>query len=264
MDTAYLNAFYEGYDEEQRFARRSSRVEFLTTVRYIDRYLRPGMRILEVGAGTGRYSRHYAAQGYSVDAVELVEHNIAVLRKHRTPDMDLRVRQGNACDLSAYADDRFDCTLLLGPLYHLFSPEDKRRAVAEALRVTKPGGLLYAAFIMNDATILSWGLQQGHLAEGLKNGLITQDFHCASVPEMVFEMSTLEEIESLMAGFPVKTRHLVASNGMSCHFADCLDGADDELFDAWLAYHFHTCERRELLGYSSHLLFVGEKVGKTE
>ena len=260
MDVSYLKAFYESYDEEARFSRRSSSVEFLTTVRYIDRYLRPGMSLLEVGAGTGRYSRHYAAQGYAVDAVELVEHNIDVFREKTTPDMNLRVRQGNACDLSMFEDGCFDITLVLGPLYHLFSMEDKRRAVSEALRVTRPGGLLYVAFIMNDATILSWGLQQGHLAEGLKNGLITEDFHCASVPEMLFDMSTLQEVETLMAEFPLEQRHLVASNGMSCHFGDTLDAADDELFRAWLAYHFHTCERRELLGYSSHLLYIGAKL----
>ena len=49
-----LNDFYENYDEEGRLLSRSGNVEFTTTMHFIQKYLRPGMRILEVGAATGR------------------------------------------------------------------------------------------------------------------------------------------------------------------------------------------------------------------
>jgi len=48
-----INAYYESYDEDHRLTVRHGMVEFLTTVHYIERYLKPGMRILEIGAGTG-------------------------------------------------------------------------------------------------------------------------------------------------------------------------------------------------------------------
>ena len=80
--TEILTQFYENYDEDNRLATGYGAVEFRTTLHYIEKYLRPGMRILEVGAATGRYSHHFARLGYRVDAVELVEHNIEIFKKN--------------------------------------------------------------------------------------------------------------------------------------------------------------------------------------
>lgn len=132
-----LTEFYNSYDEDRRLRSSHGMVEFLTTMHYIETYLKPGDRVLEVGAGTGRYSHALARQGYTVDAVELVEHNIKVFRENTQENENIRVIQGDALDLSAFEDHTYDMTLLLGPLYHLYSLEDKRRAVSEALRVTK-------------------------------------------------------------------------------------------------------------------------------
>ena len=79
-----LEQFYNNYDEDGRLRSRHGMVEYLTTMRYIERYLRPGMRILEIGAGTGRYSHSLAQKGYQVDSVELVEHNIEVFKSKTT------------------------------------------------------------------------------------------------------------------------------------------------------------------------------------
>ena len=73
-----LSQYYSSYDENHRLTSRHGMVEFLTTMRYIEKYLQPGMRILEIGAGTGRYSHSLARNGYHVDAVELVQHNIEI------------------------------------------------------------------------------------------------------------------------------------------------------------------------------------------
>ena len=97
----YLNDFYNHYDEDGRLAVKHGSVEFLTTMRYIDRYIRPGDRVLEIGAGTGRYSHTLARRGYTVDAVELIEHNIAVFRNNTQSGENVAITQGNALDLSA-------------------------------------------------------------------------------------------------------------------------------------------------------------------
>ena len=129
----YLIDFYNQYDEDSRLAPRHGSVEFLTTMRYIEKYIRPGHRVLEVGAGTGRYSHALAGRGYAVDAVELVEHNIEIFRQNTRPGEPVTITQGNAMDLSAFPDDAYDIVLLLGPLYHLYNAEDKRRALGEAI-----------------------------------------------------------------------------------------------------------------------------------
>ena len=82
----YLIDFYNNYDEDSLLASKHGTVEFLTTMRYIEKYISSGDHVLEIGAGTGRYSHALARQGYTVDAVELVEHNIEVFRKNTLPN----------------------------------------------------------------------------------------------------------------------------------------------------------------------------------
>lgn len=138
-----LNAYYSSYNEDERFDKRHNSVEFLTTMDYIRRYLTPGDRILEIGAGSGRYSHALARTGHRVDAVELIPRNIGLFRERTEPGEDVSIRQGTATDLSCFEDGTFDLTLLLGPMYHLFTEEEQRAALSEAARVTKPGGLVF-------------------------------------------------------------------------------------------------------------------------
>lgn len=78
----YLIDFYNNYDEDCRLVLKHGTVEFLTTMRYIEKYIRPGNYVFEIGAGTGRYSHALARRGYTVDAVELVSHNIDIFRNN--------------------------------------------------------------------------------------------------------------------------------------------------------------------------------------
>ncbi len=87
--------------------------------------------------------------------MELADSNIEAFRKKLTPEDTLDLAQGNALDLSRYADDSFDIVLLFGPLYHLHSETDQMHCLREAKRVCKPGGKLFAAFIANDMVILT-------------------------------------------------------------------------------------------------------------
>ena len=106
MDTLdILTQYYSNYNEEGRLLSRHGSVEYLTTMRYIEKYLQPGMRILEVGAATGRYSHTLAQKGFRVDAVELVQHNIEIFKQKTLPGENVTIRQGDARDLSYYTRD---------------------------------------------------------------------------------------------------------------------------------------------------------------
>lgn len=104
----YLIDFYNNYDEDSRLEPKHGTVEFLTTMRYIEKYLKPGNCVLEIGAGTGRYSHALARQGYSVSAIELIEHNIEVFQKNTLASENISVVQGNALDLSAFQNNQYD------------------------------------------------------------------------------------------------------------------------------------------------------------
>jgi ubiquinone/menaquinone biosynthesis C-methylase UbiE len=135
-----LEQYYSNYDEEGRLLSKHGQVEYRTTMTYIHKFLRRGMRILEVGAGTGRYTIALAHEGYQVDAVELLRHNLDILKSKLTASDKITARQGNALDLSVYADETFDLVLVLGPMYHLYNVIDKRTVLKEAIRVAKKGG----------------------------------------------------------------------------------------------------------------------------
>ena len=102
-------------DEEGRLVSKHGMVEYITTMKYIDRYLKPNMRIMEIGAATGRYSHALAQKGYRVDAVELVAHNIEIFKQNTIAGEPVTITQGNATDLSDFESDTYDITLLLGP-----------------------------------------------------------------------------------------------------------------------------------------------------
>lgn len=255
-----ISQFYENYDEDGRLTSRHGAVEFLSTVRYVEQYLRPGMRILEIGAGTGRYSHYFARNGYRVDAVELVEHNIEIFRANTQPGESITIVQGNALDLGDFCDNAYDITLLLGPMYHLFSEEGKLQALGEAIRVTKSGGVICVAYCGNDATILQFCFARGMLKDERYQQLVDPvTFKAGSDPLELFELHRPEEIEALRAHFPVTPLHLVASDGAARYLRPVLEEMDEVLYQQYLQYHFATCERRDMLGYSNHYLDIFRK-----
>lgn len=255
-----LSQYYENYDENNRLNSRHGMVEYLTTIRYVDKYLRPGMRILEVGAGTGRYSHKFAQQGYQVDAVELLEHNIDKFRENTLPGENVRIIQGNAKDLSSFNDDTYDITLLLGPMYHLFTEEDKLQALSEAIRVTKKGGIVFVAYCGNDATILQFCFLRGMLnAEHYKSLIDPVTFKAHSDPAELFDLHRKEEVDALRSHFNVTPLHYVATDGYAHYMRAALSEMDEQLYEQYLRYHFATCERTDMVGYSNHTLDIFRK-----
>lgn len=263
----YLQEHYSHSDEESRLLSRHGQVEYLTTLRYVERYLFPGAKILEIGAGTGRYSHALAKQGYAVDALEPVPYHIEIFQSKITPEEKISIRQGNARDLSAFADDAYDLILLLGPLYHLFTAEDKRQAIREALRVTKPGGLVFAAYCVADASILNYGFKKGNIHRLLEPndfcGLTMPGYKPWSTPKSVIEIVRKEDIDALMTGFPVERLHYVATDLFTEHLSETVDAMDDATFEVYLNYHFFLCERPDMLGITHHSLDIFRKEGAT-
>ena len=254
----YLTEYYAHYDEEGRLARnRRGQVEYVTTMTYLRRYLRPGCRVLELGAGTGRYSVTLAGEGYDVTAVELVEHNLEQLRGKITPDMSIRAIQGNALNLSMLEPAAYDLTLLFGPLYHLFTWEDKRQAISEALRVTKPGGIVMAAYCISEGSILEYAFRRGRLWELIREGMLDPDtFVTRSKPSDLFDMVRKGDIDRMMADFSVERLHYVAAEGFSYFMRQEQEEMDEDTFRMFLRYHLTVCEHPDLVGVTAHSLDI--------
>ena len=257
----YLKDYYESYDEDSRLLSRHGSVEYITTRKYIDQALSgdKSKKILEVGAATGRYSVTLAKEGWDVTAVELLEHNISILRSKLTGEENIRVLQGNAMDLSALEDDAFDLTLVLGPMYHLYNKADKLRALSEAVRVTRPGGTIMVAYCMNDPTVVQYVFGMNYLKEVMDFNMISADWRCLSEPKDLFELVRTEEIAELDEAVDVRRIKLVATDGATNYMREFVDAMDDETFAKWLEYHFTVCERQDLIGASHHTLDILRK-----
>lgn len=255
-----LSEYYGSYDEDQRLSSRHGSVEFLTTMRYIEKYLRPGMRVLEIGAATGRYSHTLARKGYRVDAVELVQHNIDIFKTNTQPGEDVRIYQGNAKKLDMLSDETYDITLLLGPMYHLFTVPEQLEALSEAIRVTKKGGVVFAAYCGNEATMVQYCFGRGMIKEQRYRDLIDPvTFKASSDPAELFELYRKEDIDKLMAVFPVTRLHYVGTDMATNYMRQAVDEMDAELFSLYLQYHFAICERSDLVGASHHILDIFRK-----
>lgn len=256
----HLTNFYEKFNEDGRLISKHGMVEYLTTMRYVEKYLKPNIRILEIGAGTGRYSHTLAQMGYKVDAVELIEHNIEIFKQNTLENELVTITQGNATDLSAFKNNTYDITLLLGPLYHLFTTEDKIDALSEAIRVTKKGGVVFAAYCMGDASVLLHGFVKGNI-HGLieKCMLDTETFDTFSNPCDIFELHRKEDIDKLRSKFNITQLHFVATDGYTNHMVEAVDKMDEQTYELYLKYHFATCERQDMIGYSHHTLDIFRK-----
>lgn len=258
----YLINHYNNYDEDSRLVPKHGSVEFLTTMKYIEKYIKSDDRVLEIGAGTGRYSHALAREGYEVDAVELVEHNIKIFKQNTQSNEKITITQGNAMDLSAFPDNKYDITLLLGPLYHLYTKADKHQALSEAIRVTRPGGIVFAAYVISDGCLLDEGFHRGNInvAEHIKKGLLdSHTFAAKSEPKDLFELVRKENIDNLMSVFPITRLHYVAADGCALFMREAIDTMDNDTFELYLKYHFATCEREDLLGISSHAIDIFRK-----
>jgi ubiquinone/menaquinone biosynthesis C-methylase UbiE len=166
---------YDEQDEATRLSRSPhGRLELLRTQELLRRYLPPApASVLDVGGGTGVHAEWLAADGYAVHLVDPVPKHVQQASTVGT----FTAAVGDARQLEA-ADGSFDAALLLGPLYHLVDRTDRVRALLEAVRVTRPGGIVAAAAISRHMALLGWCVagelddeRAGKLAAVLETGV---------------------------------------------------------------------------------------------
>ena len=246
-----LSSFYNKFNENKRLDTRHGQVEFLTSIKYIHEYLSPNDRIVDIGAGPGKYSIYLKNEGYDVTAVEYVRPNIGMLK---AKDKDIRVVEASAVDLSMFDDDEFDVGIMFGPMYHLYKKEDKLKALNEAKRICRK--YLFVTYIMNEYAVIEYAFKDDNYKQ-IKDKL-TPDFHIDD-PDNLFFQSRIEDIDELNELSGLKLIRRFASDGPTDYMRSTINKMDDETFEAYIRFHQATCERKELLGASSHIVDVLEK-----
>ena len=257
-----LEIYYNKFNEEKRLNSRHGQVEFCVSMKYIHDCLsmlgveKENIKILDVGAGTGRYSIPLAEEGYDVTAVELVKHNLGRLKQKSSL---VKAYQGNALKLSRFEDQTFDLTLVFGPLYHLKSKEEKITALKEAKRVTKEGGYVLAAYIMNEYSIITYAFKEGHILEAIKEGMIDESFHCTEKGNPLYSMVRLEDIEELNDLAGLEREKIISADGAANYIRQSLNALSEEEFQYFIQYQMTVCERADLLGAAGHTVDILRK-----
>ena len=258
MNEDNLVKYYNKFNEDKRLNSRHGQVEFITTIKYINEFInnRKDIKILDIGAGTGRYSIYFANKGFDVTAVELVKHNIRVIEEK---NKSIKTILGNATNLSMLKDDSFDITLLFGPLYHLISEEDKIKALSEAKRVTKKDGIIMCCYIMNEYAIIKYGFIENNIVKCINENLVDSKFHIRPKETDLYSYVRLEDIDSLNKKLNLKRIKIVTQDGPANYIRKTLNKMDEKTFNTFLNYHLSTCERKDLLAASAHILDIVKK-----
>lgn len=253
MNEKNLVAYYNKFNEDKRLNRRHGLVEFITSMKYIHNYICVGDKVLDIGAGTGRYSISLADEGYDVTAVELVKHNLRVIESKSSK---VKTILGNAKDLSFFDDGSFDLTLLFGPMYHLIGKDEKIQALNEAKRVTKKGGIIIVAYVMNDYAVIKHGFMENKIKDCISNNEIDANFHITPKDTDLYTMVTLDDINELNSIAGLSRVKIVSADGPANYIRNFLNKMDDDTFDLFIKYHLSTCERSDLMGACAHTIDI--------
>lgn len=258
MNEENLIKYYNKFNEDKRLSRRHGQVEYITAMKYIHKYLSKmnNPKILDIGAGTGKYSIALSNEGYDVTAIELVKHNLMTLKSKNS---NIKAFQGNAINLKKFEDKTFDMILLFGPMYHLISDDEKLMALFEAKRILKDDGIILISYYMNEYCVITHGFKEGLIKSSLDDGLLDKNFHIISKKDDLYSMVRLEDINKYNKKANLKRIKILAQDGPADYLRPIINKMDEEEFKIFIKYHLKTCERKELLGASSHVLDILKK-----
>ncbi len=241
--------------------------EFELTTWMMDQYIHPGDSVLDIGGGPGRYSIYYAKKGCPVTLTELSQGNVDFAKvKAAELGVTFPAYAVNCLELDALGLGTFDHVLLMGPLYHLQQEADRVEAVNAALRHLKPGGKLYVSFIQLFAGII-YDLQHveylcGDMDDPACLDLIDQverggDYIGPGFTQVCFY--NLRNILPFMERFPLKKLHLFGQEGfLAPNKYQLLERTPEEI-RLWVELAKRYIELPELLSWSEHLMYIGEK-----
>lgn len=154
----FVKDFYNAYParEWERLDAPLCKIEFVSTLRLIDKYFPRQGRICDIGGGPGRYAIELIRRGYAVTLFDLSEEQVRLARV-QLDNLGLSAEQlmvGDARDMSVLASESFDAALLMGPMYHIVEPAERAGVLRELVRILKPHGSSIVAYLN------SWGIMR--------------------------------------------------------------------------------------------------------
>jgi SAM-dependent methyltransferase len=244
------------------------RLEFLVTKHVLRRHLPPAtgsVRVLDAGGGPGRYTIALAEQGYRVTLLDLSPQLLEIARA-RIQDLPSVERdhvdaivEGSITDLSRFPDAAFDATLCLGgPLSHLVARADRRRALAELRRVTRPGGQVFVS-VMGRIGQYRSAVQWPDWFDGVFPDISETGIALVTPGRAPCRFFLPEELERELAEAGFAVDRLYGCQGIGAHLdeGNLLALMDDPVrWPQWERALLETCDHPAVIGVSNHILAV--------
>ena len=261
--------YYERAPEESRLEHGAFQLEQARTRELIERHAPPApAEVLDVGGAAGAYALWLAERGYAVHLLDAAPRLVDEARR-RAEGAARGLASCRVADARALpaTDESVALVLLLGPLYHLVDAADRRRALREATRVLRPGGVLIAAGISRWASALD-GLARDLLADARFARIVERDIRDGQ------HRNPTDRLDYFTTAYfhrPDELRDEVQGTGLTVEGPYGIEGPGWILPD--LAERWNDPERRvsllhiarsleaepAVLGCSAHLLVVGRK-----
>ncbi len=256
MNEELLKTYYNKFNEEKRLDSRHGIVEFNTSMKYILKFLKnyDNPKILDLGAGTGRYSLSLYDLGFDVTAVELVKHNLKYITM-KNPN--IKAYLGNALDLPKFSNESFDFIIMFGPMYHLTEKADQIKALNEAKRILKKDGIIFICYYMNDYAIIKHGFIDGFINEKIND--IDDDFKIKNKETELYAYYRLEDIDELEKIVGLKRIDIFTQDLLTDYFRKEINKMDENTFNLYLDYVYKVSNKKELIGIGSHIVDIVKK-----
>lgn len=262
-----VESHYDDSAEREWTRLERHRTEFAVTMRALAGHLpAPPAGVLDVGGGPGRYAIALAQRGYAVTLLDLSSRTLEYARsKAAEAGVELAgYVHGDALDLSALTGESYDAVLLMGPLYHLLSEDERRRAVLEVRRVLKAGGPVFAAFITRYAPIRFAAKHQPDLlltGDPSSQELLATGVHRPKSADRFTDAYFAHpgEIQPLMESCGFRTLGMVGCEGVVSQIEEQVNELTGELWEAWVDLNYRAGQDPYLYGAAEHLLYIGTK-----
>ena len=243
------------------------RLELDTTLHFLAQHLPPTGTVLDAGGGPGRYTVELARRGYAVVLLDMTPANLAFaqrqIKRARVQKQVTGIVEGTIVDMSEFADETFDAVICLGgPLSHILAAADRERAVAELIRVVKPGGIV-AISVMGRLSVLALELVTfpHEIDLPVHEQIRDTGDYFGGYGFTACHFFLPEEFVALFDGRGVAVEALVGVEGLNSRHERAVNrvAKDPERYQRWLETHYRTCTHPSVVGMSEHMLIVLKK-----